>query len=251
MSSAKPQHAAPRIPLYAQAKRQMLEKLKAKAWRPGERLPIEPELAKSFGVSVGTLRRAVAELVDEGILRRIQGSGTFVESYSEGGYWNRFQPFQTRDSLPLFLKERIPVYCETIPAPASIAGKLSIATDSPVIHVMRLMWEAKFFAGTDEIFLRPEYFPGFTLDFFKAKLDPHESLYAFYEREFGLEIVGTSNFVSCEINDGECFKDLDVPQLAGVPLCHFTRISRTYGHTPVEIRLMRCDFRKIQLSFDL
>lgn len=251
MTSATNDSPSARIPLYAQAKRRMLEKLKAKAWRPGDRLPVEPELAKSLGVSVGTLRRAVAELVDEGILRRIQGSGTFVECYGEGGYWNRFQPFQTRDSRPLFLKERIPVYCETTPAPEAIATKLSVKTGEPVIHVMRLMWEAKFFVGTDELFLRPEYFPGFTLDFFKAKLDPHESLYAFYEREFGLEIVGTSNFVSCELNEGDCFKDLDVPQLVGAPLCCFTRISRTYGHTPVEIRIMHCDFRKIQLSFDL
>ena len=251
MPSPKAQPSSPRIPLYAQAKRRMLEKLKAKAWRPGDRLPVEPELAASLGVSVGTLRRAVSELVDEGILRRIQGSGTYVESYGEGSYWNRFQPFQTRDSRPLFLKERIPVYCETIPASAMIAGKLSIQKGSPVFHVMRLMWEAKFFVGTDELFLRPEYFPGFTLEFFKAKLDPHESLYAFYEREFGLEIVGTSNFVSCELNEGDCFKDLEVPQLAGAPLCCFTRVSRTYGHTPVEVRIMHCDFRKLQLSFDL
>lgn len=242
---------ARRLPLYAQAKRLMLEKLKAKAWKPGEQIPVEPELARMLGVSVGTVRRAVSELVDEGILRRIQGSGTFVGSYGESGYWNRFQPFQTRDGRPLYLKERIPVSCAKIPADGRLAARLGLKEGDPVYHVMRLQWEKDFFVGTDELFLRCDFFPGFSLEFFKAKLDPHESLYAFYEREFSVEIIETSNFVSCEMNEGQFYKGLDVPSLIGVPICRMMRVSRTYGHVPVELRIMTCDFRKIQLSFDL
>jgi GntR family transcriptional regulator len=45
---------------------------------PGARLPAEPELCRAFGVSRITLRRAVGELVEQGVLVRRQGSGTFV-----------------------------------------------------------------------------------------------------------------------------------------------------------------------------
>ena len=45
---------------------------------PGDRLPTEPELCAEFGVSRITVRRAVEELIDEGLLVRQQGRGTFV-----------------------------------------------------------------------------------------------------------------------------------------------------------------------------
>ena len=43
-------------------------------------LPAEPELAEALGVGRNTLRNAIAGLVDEGLVRRIQGRGTFIVS---------------------------------------------------------------------------------------------------------------------------------------------------------------------------
>jgi GntR family transcriptional regulator len=45
---------------------------------PGRELPTEPQLASQLGVSRGTLRQAIAALVQEGLLSRRQGLGTFV-----------------------------------------------------------------------------------------------------------------------------------------------------------------------------
>jgi GntR family transcriptional regulator len=46
--------------------------------RPGARIPSEPQLAKDWGVSRFTVAKAVEQLVDEGLITRRQGSGTFV-----------------------------------------------------------------------------------------------------------------------------------------------------------------------------
>lgn len=56
----------------------LLEQIKAGEFRSGDALPSEPELAQRLGVSYMTLRKAVSHLVDEGILFRVRGRGTFV-----------------------------------------------------------------------------------------------------------------------------------------------------------------------------
>jgi GntR family transcriptional regulator of arabinose operon len=47
-------------------------------WPLGARLPTEPELAKRHGVGINTVRRVIGLLVDEGVVDRRQGSGTYV-----------------------------------------------------------------------------------------------------------------------------------------------------------------------------
>src|SRR5271169_5723712 len=68
--------AGPRLPKYYQVKRQLLE-LTA-ALDAGSPVPPERELARSYGTSRTTVRQALAELVIEGRLLRMQGKGTFV-----------------------------------------------------------------------------------------------------------------------------------------------------------------------------
>ncbi len=49
-------------------------------YKPGEKLPIEPELMKAFGVGRSTIREAIRILVNSGLLRVQQGAGTFVDA---------------------------------------------------------------------------------------------------------------------------------------------------------------------------
>lgn len=48
--------------------------------KSGERLPSEPQLAEQLGVSRATLRQALSQLMQEGLLIRQHGRGTFVSS---------------------------------------------------------------------------------------------------------------------------------------------------------------------------
>jgi GntR family transcriptional regulator len=47
-------------------------------YRPGDQLPSEPELAAAYSVSRATVREALQSLENEGVVRRVHGSGTFV-----------------------------------------------------------------------------------------------------------------------------------------------------------------------------
>jgi GntR family phosphonate transport system transcriptional regulator len=52
------------------------------AYQPGQRLPSEHALAEQFGVNRHTIRRSIASLCTQGLLRATQGSGTYVEDFA-------------------------------------------------------------------------------------------------------------------------------------------------------------------------
>src|SRR5919205_3963275 len=70
-------------PLYKEVKIRLTRGLAAGEWKPGEAIPSESRLAERFNVSIGTVRKAIDELVAERVLLRQQGRGTFVATHSE------------------------------------------------------------------------------------------------------------------------------------------------------------------------
>ena len=65
-------------PLYRQIKDHVLRQIRSGEWPTGHRVPSENRLVETLGVSRMTVNRALRELADEGVLRRLQGVGTFV-----------------------------------------------------------------------------------------------------------------------------------------------------------------------------
>lgn len=66
------------IPIYIQIHDQLKKQIESGVWKVGERLPSERELSLKYNVSRMTLRQAVLNLAEEGIVERRIGSGTFV-----------------------------------------------------------------------------------------------------------------------------------------------------------------------------
>jgi GntR family histidine utilization transcriptional repressor len=69
---------APRVLPYAAVKAALRERIAAGGWQPGVRLPSERELVQTFGCARMTVQRALRELVEEGLVERRRGSGSFV-----------------------------------------------------------------------------------------------------------------------------------------------------------------------------
>lgn len=65
-------------PLYAQLEEQIQEKILSGIYQPGDKLQTEGEMAKTYGVSIITVRKAVGGLIGKGLVERKQGKGTFV-----------------------------------------------------------------------------------------------------------------------------------------------------------------------------
>lgn len=66
------------LPLYEVVKRQISEGIMLGQWEPGDMLPSEVALSQIYGVAVGTIRRALLDLTNEGLLSRRRKTGTVV-----------------------------------------------------------------------------------------------------------------------------------------------------------------------------
>jgi GntR family transcriptional regulator len=67
-----------RIPAYAQVAQSIKTKIASGEYPPGSRIPAETLIGQTFGVALMTVRQAIRVLVEQGLLRRIHGIGTFV-----------------------------------------------------------------------------------------------------------------------------------------------------------------------------
>ncbi|MEM7413827.1 MAG: GntR family transcriptional regulator [Myxococcota bacterium] len=68
------------IPLYLQLKSELLASIEAGVWAPGDRMPGDEELGRTYGVSRATVRQALKELELAGLIERFRGRGTFLAS---------------------------------------------------------------------------------------------------------------------------------------------------------------------------
>ena len=77
------------LPVYRQIMEQIANKIQKKELFPGDQLPTERELSISSGISRGTIKRAYDELSSDGIIERLQGSGTFVANIENAAHLSR------------------------------------------------------------------------------------------------------------------------------------------------------------------
>lgn len=70
-------------PLYLQLARNLREHIQSGGVEPGEPLPSERELSERMGMSRVTIRKGIQKLIEEGLLFRRHGSGTYVSDRIE------------------------------------------------------------------------------------------------------------------------------------------------------------------------
>ncbi len=124
---------------------------------PGERLPSEPELAKTLGVSRSSLRAAIALLEEDGLVQRLHGSGTYV-THRPVMRNDLSRNFGVSSMIAAMGLEpgTVDEHCALEPAPAPVAEALDIAPGSVVtaLHRVRTADERRVVYSTD--WCRPE-----------------------------------------------------------------------------------------------
>jgi len=83
----------------------ILDKLQSGHWRAGDRLPTERELSESHGVSRTTVRKALLDLKQQGLIEQTVGSGTFVAEHVGARLGRRVQQDSSQHTSPAELME--------------------------------------------------------------------------------------------------------------------------------------------------
>ena len=241
-----------RNPLYLQVRQYLIKKIQSGDWQPGEKIPTEPSLATQFGVSIGTIRKAVDTLVNDGFILRKEGSGTFVKTYKDAGYWNPFQIFRDLNGNRRGSRCQLILFEKILP-PERISKALLADNDQEFIHIIR-HWFHTFngieqLVSIDESYLMSSEFKGLTQQRFQDSFLKQDSLYRFYDREFGIVIFNQRCSTYFEKIPSIEANLLQVPE--GLEVLRTDRVSYTFGHKPVEYRINRGNVEFTKLLFDL
>lgn len=219
--------------LYEQVRARLVEAISAGEWRPGQSLPSESELARAFGVAIGTIRKAVDGLVAERALVRLQGKGTFVTEHDGGRLMFHFFHIVGRNGAKAYPEVRLLAFRRDR-ATAQDAEGLAIAPHDKVIRIRNLLSLEGEPAIVDDITLPAQLFPGLTEKIFRAR---DNTIYHLYQSRFGINVLRTDERLRAVLANAELGSLLRVPP--GAPLLEIRRVALTFRDRPVELRLSR------------
>jgi GntR family transcriptional regulator len=217
-------------PLYKEVKLAITRMLSTGSTGPGKAIPTEKQLCNRFGVSVGTVRKAIDELVAERILIRQQGRGTFVATFSPERMLNYLWHIVRKDGV-----REIPIVqtlqFEKTKADRSAADQLAIAIGADIYSITNLLLLGGEPVILDRIQISRHMFP----DLSEAKLSTRDTtIYGFYQSAYNVIVLNTVDKLNAVAADPTVAKLLGVA--LSTPLLEINRVAFTFEGRPVELR---------------
>jgi len=217
-------------PLYRQIKGLIMQSLESGAWRPGEAIPSEIELAASYKVSQGTVRKAIDELAAENYLLRRQGKGTFVATHDDARAQFRFLRLMPDAGEQEYPASRL-LECKRVRASAETARLLELRAGDAVVLIRRVLNFADEPTVFEQIYLPGTVFRNLSAAIFN---EYKGSMYKLFETEFGTRMIRAEEKIRAVAADAAAAELLRVPR--DTPLLCVERVAFSYGEKPVEFR---------------
>ena len=232
-------------PLYKEVKLRLTRGLAAGEWKPGEAIPSESRLAERFAISIGTVRKAIDELVAERILVRQQGRGTFVATHTEDRTLFYFFHIVGKDGsreLPVtellsFKKAR---------ATATEEERLALAKGAQVFRIHNLLKLSGRPVVFDEIAVPAERFPDLNEQTFGGR---EGTIYGLYQARYGITVTRISERLSAAQPPARAASLLALEN--GTPALAIRRVAYTYDDAPVEYRVSWVNTQRHEYLSDL
>lgn len=205
------------VPIYYQLKQIILVKIKNGEWLPDTAISSERELSEMFDVSRMTIRQAINELVNEGMLFRERGKGTFVCSprieQSDVMSFTEAAINQGLEASTIVKKFDVKV------PDLNIQKKLDLNEDEEVYYIRRLRMIDSLIIGIEENYLPVKY-----ADDLQPK-DLSGSLYKLLKEKYGYSISHVQTSLEAIIPTADKLKLLQAGET--IPLLKVTSIHIT------------------------
>ncbi|WP_425101893.1 GntR family transcriptional regulator [Tropicibacter sp. S64] len=218
-----------RLPAYARLRDTLTARIARGDWTPDAPLPSEARLAQEFDVSIGTVRKAVDGLVEEGLLERRQGSGTFLRGPSFSSSLFRFFAMRGADGTAAPIPSSTVLSRTRATPPAEAAEALGT---QDTIRITRLRSLSDLPVLYEELYIPAERFAGFT-DLPEAAFGP--LLYPLYFEHFGVLVKRATDEVSFDRASATVALHLRIDP--GQPLAVIRRTAFDIEDHPVEWRI--------------
>jgi GntR family transcriptional regulator len=233
------------IPLYYQIKEDITARIERGEWKLGDRIPSEIELSAYYDVSRGTARQSLLELVNEGILIRRKGKGTFVakrrESFDLQNIFSFTELVRRKGSIPGARVISVEIY----PGDPIINPRLGLNPDEKVVKIVRLRLADNEPMEFEENFVVHHFVP----DIVNLDLDD-VSLYHLLLEQYSIRIVRSRTILEPVITNKEQAKYLKVKEGSPALLVDTTYFTR--DDTPVLLGqgIMRGDRCRYFVEFE-
>lgn len=146
------------LPLYYQIELQLRKAIETGQYRPGDRLPTESALQRSYDVSRVTVRTALRRLEEEGLISTQRGRGTFVTTQGDEAHRIERNPARLRAFEEDLVRQGGPPRIEVLaidrgPAPQRIGALLGLGDGTQVTRIRRVGW-----VGEGPLWVESRYF---------------------------------------------------------------------------------------------
>ncbi len=229
-------------PLYRQVKDVLLERIATGIWKAGGVLPSETEIATEFGVSQGTVRKALDELTSENLVVRRQGKGTFVALHDEARILFQFFKLFPDTGGRGFPESQILEAKVCVPD-SKTREILELPAGQKTICIERLRRVGDDVAIFESISVPKSSFPGL-----ETRALPN-NLYGLFRSEYGVTITRASERLKAIAATAREARHLSVA--VGTPLLLIDRTAFAIDGRPVERRVSQCRTDQIHYSSDL
>ena len=239
--SPRPVSRSSQIPLHHQVANDLRDLILSGAWAPGMRIPGELELIELYGASRTTIRQALANLAQEGLVTRHAGRGSFVRDPTITAGPHALTSFsEEMRSRGLSASSRV-LAASLVPAEPDVAERLHVPDGTPVVRLERLRYGDGQPMGLQVAHLPAAVFPGLeSVDL------ADKSLYEVLEATYRVEIEEAEETYVVTQVDGDIARHLEVQP--GSPGFVVERVGWSGGR-PVEFTrsVMRGDRYRVHI----
>jgi GntR family transcriptional regulator len=214
------------IPLYVQIRKSLREDILNKVLMPGQKIPSEDELAAQFGVSRMTVRQGISDLIDEGLLYRRHGVGTFVaQPHLERDHTRLTSFVESARQEGLDTNVRV-LIADILPAKLKVARSLSLGEGDLVVRVKTLRYVASLPVTVHDAYVPYKLFPQLLQEDLEANL-----LWEIFE-SYGFRVKRALQRLEAREADEEIAQLLEMDE--GAPILYKERTVFLDDGTPVE-----------------